>query len=88
MKRTLISSLEAGYEIGTTQLEGTATNRLTHFCSEVEFNQTKFHTFSDVQVVVNPTWDDFDPPPNNIIHGATGAWVESINGTHFRACCR
>ena len=80
--------IEAGYELGTTELEPVASNRLTRFCSDVEFNQTNFHSFADIQVVVNPTWNDFNPPPNNIIHGATGAWVENINGTHFRACCK
>ena len=74
--------------MGTTQLVSVTSNSLTHFCSDVEFNQTNFHSFADIQVVVNPTWNDFNASSNNIVHGATGAWVESINGTHFRACCK
>ena len=77
-----------GYEIGTTELQSLASSKLDHFCSEIEFNQTNFHSFAEIQVVVNPTWNSFNTAPDNIIHGATGAWVESINGTHFRACCK
>ena len=73
--------------MGAKELDPVASNP-THFCSEVEFNQTNFHSFADIQVVINPTWNNFNASPNNIIHGATGTWVESINGTHFRACCK
>ena len=34
-----------------------------------------------------PTWND-TPSTNNIIHGATGAWVEHINTTHFTTCAK
>jgi len=79
---------EKGYDIGMVELESVAADPLTRFCSDIAIDSSKTHAFADVQVIVTPNWNISSPGEDNTIHGATGAWVESVNSTHFTACCK
>ena len=80
--------LEKGYDIGMVELESVAADPLTRFCSDIAIDASRTHAFADVQVIVTPNWNISSPGEDNTIHGATGAWIESVNSTHFTACCK